>query len=96
MNALVAVLIVALLVVIVVVLSAPLRAEPGRRREAGVSARRADLEAAKQAKYREIRDVEMDFRTGKLSESDYRTLDRTLRAEAVEILRELDDLGETG
>jgi hypothetical protein len=96
MNVLVAVLIVVLLVVIVAVLSAPLRAEPGRRRDTGESARHADLEAAKQAKYREIRDVEMDFRTGKLSETDYRVLDRTLRAEAVEILRELDELGENG
>ena len=34
----------------------------------------------------------MDFRTGKLSEADFRALDRQLRAEAVEILRELDAL----
>ena len=48
------------------------------------------LEAARDAKYREIRDAEMDLRTGKLSEADYRAVDATLRAEAVEILRELD------
>jgi len=53
----------------------------------------AELEAAKEAKYREIRDAEMDFRTGKLSEQDYRELDRELRAEAVEILRRLDRAG---
>jgi hypothetical protein len=34
----------------------------------------------------------MDFRTGKLSDADYRMLDRQLRGEAVEILRELDEL----
>ncbi|HVS28145.1 MAG TPA: hypothetical protein VHE14_01235 [Solirubrobacteraceae bacterium] len=50
----------------------------------------AELEAAKEAKYREIRDAELDFRTGKLSEGDYRALDRSLRAEAVELLRRLD------
>ena len=49
------------------------------------------LEAAKEAKYREIRDAEVDFRTGKLSEADFRTTDRELRAQAIEILRRLDD-----
>ena len=54
---------------------------------------RADLEAAKEAKYREIRDAELDHRTGKLSEEDWRALDRELRAEAMELLRRLDELG---
>ena len=55
-------------------------------------ARRAELEAAKEAKYREIRDAELDLRMGKLSEEDHRAVDRELRAEAVAILAELDDL----
>jgi hypothetical protein len=55
-------------------------------------ARRAELEAAKEAKYREIRDAELDFGMRKLSEPDYRAIDRELRAEAIEILRELDEL----
>jgi type II secretory pathway component PulM len=78
------------LAVVVLVVSAPLR----RRRadEAVESAERAELEAARDAKYREIRDAELDYRTGKLSESDWRAMDRSLRAEAVEILRALDDL----
>jgi hypothetical protein len=50
----------------------------------------ADLEAAREAKYREIRDAELDYRTGKLSTPDYQAVDRSLRAEAIEILRELD------
>src|SRR5204862_2307695 len=54
--------------------------------------RREELEAAKEAKYLEIRDAEMDYRTGKLSEADFKALDRQLRGEAVEILRELDQL----
>jgi hypothetical protein len=58
------------------------------------SDRRAVLEARKEAKYREIRDAEADFRTGKLSEADYRALDRSLRREAIEILREMDELGD--
>jgi hypothetical protein len=47
---------------------------------------RDELEAAREAKYREIRDAEMDFRTGKLSDADYQTLDSELRAEALLIL----------
>ena len=57
-------------------------------------ARRAELEAAKEAKYREIRDAELDLQMGKLSEEDHRAVDRELRAEAVAILAELDRLGE--
>jgi hypothetical protein len=61
--------------------------------EEAEAARREDLEAAKEAKYREIRDAELDYRTGKLSEEDWRALDRDLRAEAMDLLRRMDELG---
>jgi hypothetical protein len=48
------------------------------------------LEAAREAKYREIRDCELDFRTGKLSRADYEAIDGQLRAEAIEILNRLE------
>jgi hypothetical protein len=51
-----------------------------------------ELRAAKEAKYREIRDAELDHRMGKLSERDWRTVDGELRGEAIEILRRLDAL----
>jgi len=54
--------------------------------------RRAELEAAKEAKYREIRDAELDFRMGKVSQRDHRITDRELRAQAVAILERLDEL----
>lgn len=54
----------------------------------------ADLEAARDAKYREIRDAELDRRTGKLSEEDYEATDRSLRAEALAILNALDEARE--
>ena len=54
--------------------------------------RRQALEAAKEAKYREIRDAELDHRMGKLSDTDYRETDRDLRRQAIEILRQLDEL----
>ncbi len=82
-------LIFIVLAVIVVVVGAPLRRRGAL--EAEESADRAELEAARDAKYREIRDAELDMRTGKLSEADWRGQDRALRAEAVEILRRLDE-----
>jgi hypothetical protein len=51
-----------------------------------------ELQAAKEAKYREIRDAELDRQMGKLSPEDWRSVDRDLRGEAIEILRELDRL----
>jgi hypothetical protein len=56
----------------------------------GETSQIADLEAAREAKYREIRDAELDHSTGKLSDADFEALDKTLRAEAVEILHALD------
>jgi hypothetical protein len=85
-----ALIIIVALAVVVWVVSAPLRR--GEAPDVSDAVRRDALEAAKDAKYREIRDAELDWRTGKLSDEDYRAVDRRLRAEAVEILRELDRL----
>jgi hypothetical protein len=84
-------IVLVVLAVVVLVVSAPLR----RRgvEEAEESAELAELEAARDAKYREIRDADLDHRTGKLSDADWRSQDRALRAEAVDILRRLDELG---
>jgi hypothetical protein len=71
---------------VVAIIAGPLRRGGGhsepREREA--------LETAKDAKYREILDAELDFHTGKLSESDYHAVDRQLRVEASELLGLLD------
>jgi hypothetical protein len=86
-------IIVVVLLAVVAVVGAPLRRR-GIEPEPETPARSelADLEAAKEAKYREIRDAELDHRTGKLSEEDWRALDRTLRAEAVALLKRLDEV----
>ena len=55
----------------------------GRRRSPGAT---SELEALKEAKYREIRDAELDHAAGKLSDEDFALLDAELRNEAVEIL----------
>jgi hypothetical protein len=58
--------------------------------------RRAALEAAKEAKYREIRDAELDFQMGKLSEEDWKAIDSELREQAISILRQIDRLTPRG
>src|ERR1700676_1671989 len=88
MEVLIAILTLGLLAAVIAVISAPLRAT--RREAAKPSSVRGELEAAREAKYREIRDAELDFRTGKLSREDYEAVDGALRAEAVEILNRLE------
>jgi hypothetical protein len=83
-----ALLVLAALVAVAV--SLPLRR--GGEQERRDATRIEELSAAKEAKYREIRDAELDHRMGKLSEADWRAVDRDLRGEAIEILRELDRL----
>ena len=86
-----AVALVVLLCLVAWVVARPIRKGPVE--SAGQSAaRRAELEAAKEAKYREIRDADLDRQMGKLSEADHRAVDRELRREAIEILRAIDEL----
>jgi hypothetical protein len=84
----VALLVLAALVAIAVAGPLRRRGETERREEARVE----ELQAAKEAKYREIRDAELDHRMGKLSLEDWRAIDRELRGEAIDILSELDRL----
>ena len=85
-------LVILALALVVWVVGAPLRRGPQAVEQAETQ-EREELEAARDAKYREIRELELDHRTGKLSDEDFRALDRQLRGEAVEILRRLDQLG---
>ena len=97
MGILIAILTVVLVAAVVLVVSAPLRSAAGRAlghedgtAEPSGGAERAELEAAREAKYREIRDAELDYRTGKLSREDFAAIDAELRAEAIEILNRLE------
>jgi hypothetical protein len=105
-SLLLAILTLLLLLAVILVVSAPLRAmwrERARVASAvplpvhppapGGEFERDELEAAREAKYREIRDAELDYRTGKLSREDYEAIDRALRAEAIEILNRLEASG---
>ena len=84
--------IVAVIAAVAAVVSAPLRRRAIDTRD-DRGDRLEELDARKQAKYREIRDAEMDFETGKLSEEDHRLLDRQLRSEAMDVLRAIDEEG---
>jgi hypothetical protein len=81
------VIVLAVVAGLVLFISAPMR-RPSAAAEEPVGV--AELEAAREAKYRELRDAELDHRTGKLSDEDYAELDTALRAEAIEILRGID------
>jgi hypothetical protein len=85
------VLVLVVLAGVLYLISAPLRAGSRPDDPGSETADVAELEAARDAKYREIRDAELDVRTGKLSDEDYAALDGSLRAEAVEILHQLDE-----
>jgi hypothetical protein len=103
MAFLVALLTIGLIALVVLVVGAPLRR--GRLGQPGHGASLApddpsstatfashvdDLESAREAKYGEIRDAELDYRTGKLSRADYEAIDADLRAEALDILNRLE------
>lgn len=83
--------VVVLLALVALVVARPLRR--AHEYEGSESQLREELEAAKEAKYREIREAELDRRTGKLAEQDWRRIDRELRAEAIAILKRIDSLG---
>jgi hypothetical protein len=83
-------IVLAVIAALVLFVSAPLR-RLAHAPEPDVGASNlAELEAAREAKYRELRDAELDHNTGKLSDADYAELDQSLRAEAIEILRGID------
>jgi hypothetical protein len=88
MSVLAAILTLMLLAAVMAVVGRPLLV--ARKPEESYTPKRSELEAEREAKYREIRDAELDYRTGKLSAEDYAAVNGALRAEAVEILNKLE------
>lgn len=80
---------IALVVVLAAFVLAPLWRSRGGGE--GEDAAVADLEARREALYRQIRDAQLDHQQGKLSDRDFRRVDTELRREAIEVLRRLDD-----
>lgn len=87
----VALLVLFVLAAVALFVSVPLR--PGRTPDSWEDPVRAELEARKEAKYREIRDAELDREQGKLTQADWARIDAELRREAIEILRQIDAAG---
>lgn len=58
-----------------------------------VDAERRELEDAKESKYREIKDAELEFKSGRMTEQQWNETDQELRREAMQILRAIDTLG---
>ena len=79
------------LAAVVLFVTAPLRraADPSAE-TTPADADLAELAAAREAKYRELRDAELDHRTGKLSDADYEELEQALRGEAIAIIHDID------
>jgi type II secretory pathway component PulJ len=89
------VLALAIVAVLAWFVTAPLRRRPdAAEARAEEDPRIAELEARKEALYRQIRDAELDRAQGKLSPDDWRRQDAELRREAIEVLRELDRVPE--
>jgi hypothetical protein len=64
----------------------------GRRRTASILRLRADLLAERNRIYAEIRDLDFDYKTNKLTDEDYAAQRYALVARGVDLLKRLDDL----
>jgi hypothetical protein len=84
------VLLAAVIVAIVWFVTGPLRRPRQPEVSDSATAHVTDLQLRKEAKYREIRDAQLDHTSGKLGDADFAKLDADLRGEAVAILEELD------
>lgn len=87
-------LVLVIVVALALFVSVPLRHRAAEGPPATEDPRRAELEARKEALYRQIRDAELDREQGKLSREDWARLDAELRAEAIAVLREIDSLSQ--
>jgi hypothetical protein len=90
------VLALAVLAAVAWFVAAPLRrSPPGAAEDVAPTEdpRVAELQARKEAKYREIRDAELDRQQGKISQADWQRQDAELRRDAIAILKELDEAG---
>jgi cytochrome c-type biogenesis protein CcmF len=66
--------------------------EPATAADLLAAADLAALEAAREVKYRELRELELDYGTGKLSHEDYEATGDALRTEALGILDRIEHL----
>ncbi|MDZ7266847.1 MAG: zinc ribbon domain-containing protein [candidate division KSB1 bacterium] len=70
----------------------PLLQKSPRQLSFGVNHQAEDLQARKEEIYAAIRDIDFDFRMGKLSAEDHALLREQYRNEAINIMKQLDTL----
>lgn len=83
--------ILALILIVISVLAGPLLKRGEEFAETGELSKEAeDLYRRKESTYSALKELEFDFKTGKLSRADFEELDGKYRTEALQILEELD------
>jgi hypothetical protein len=65
---------------------------PGKLRLGAEKTRLSFLQERKETVYENLRDLNFDFRAGKLPEADFKTMERSLEDEAAGILAEIASL----
>ncbi len=70
----------------------PLLQKSSRRISFSVNHQAEDLQARKEEIYAAIRDIDFDFRMGKLSQEDYAALREQYKTEAINLMKKLDTL----
>jgi len=95
MDVVVALIGLAIAVIVAVYIAQPLIIKT-RVKAAAPESPRDKLLAERDALYTTIRDLDLDFQTGKLVEADYRVTREKYTARGVEILKELDALPDLG
>lgn len=81
---------VLLALLVVAFVGYPLLKEDWEEEEAEVPEDLQELYHRKESTYSALKELEFDFKTGKLSELDYRELDTKYRTEAIELLEAID------
>ena len=76
------------LVFVLIPLHRPSRPEPPARPESAADA----LHREKESVYHAIREMEFDYRTGKVSDEDYGALMARYRAKAIDLIKQIDSL----
>ncbi|MGH7494445.1 MAG: zinc ribbon domain-containing protein [bacterium] len=81
---------VALVIITMVLISYPLWQKSQRKVSFALNHQNEEWQARKAEVYAAIRDIELDYRMGKLSEEDYQSLRDQYKNEAIQIMKKLD------
>jgi hypothetical protein len=83
---------VALVIITAVAISYPLWQTAQRKMNFALNHQNEELQARKEQIYTAIRDIELDYRMGKLSEEDYGALREQYKNEAILVMKKIDGM----